>query len=230
MYTTISKDSEKNLEIFYQNPDQYLLSVVRHKGSEISVNLMEKGIVTWTKIHVGGLLGLFDASTLKMQHISTLLLQVDSQEENFANFKRAFLLKKRKFEQKHFSLFDPSQKTLDIKIFKSISLNDSDSQITNNIINNINSMSLDLFTGVISKKYNNCIFSKLSYSNLISLKTINVTKSNDEINVENILKAILLGDNSGKQDLEKVAQRGYRNIYISLSFESNEIRAKICAI
>lgn len=222
----VNAASQDNLIVFYKNPEKFVLSVDEHKDG-ISVNLLEKGFRTWIKIHVGGLFGLFNSTNVKMRHISRILLNIQSQEENFVKFKKAFLDKKIKFENEHFPLFVPHREKFDIEKSDLSFLNDKkDAQISNEIINHLKSVGATLLSSVYVQKSE-----KRSYISLQLRSLKEIKKDSEEIDSKNILNSALLGSGQCEKDVIRLAQRGYKKIYIHLTHENkDEISAEITAL
>ncbi|KAF3363046.1 hypothetical protein PHSC3_000382 [Chlamydiales bacterium STE3] len=220
----INANSQENMRIFSENSDKYLLAVHQDKNKEVSINLMKKGIVTWVKIHIGGVLGLFDSTSVKMQHVSSILSRVQTRDENFANFNRAFLAKKIKFEKKHYPLFTPFEKTLNAQ--ESTHLKD-ESTLTQSkkIENHLKDVCPEQFSSVNIQEKGNELWISLELSSLSSSK---IKKDLEKISSENILNAILLGEGECVKDVERAAQRGYKQILIQFS-SKDTLCAKIFA-
>ena len=94
---TLNSVSRQNLQHYADHPNDYILCVRQKEGNELSVDLMKKGVITWIKIHIGGLLGLFDTTTVKIDHISKLLGNL--QEDLPKKFTDAYKLKDKNFKQ-----------------------------------------------------------------------------------------------------------------------------------
>lgn len=221
----INGSSLQNMQTFSRNPDKYLLRV-HHEESGISIHLMEKGFITWIKIHLGGLLGLFDVTSLKMQYISSFLLQVQSTDETFVQFNKAFLSKKMNFEKKHFPLFIPYREILNVEKLN-FPFTKRERQLSKKIMNNIDVVCQKL---IYSVTVNQHVESHITMS-LSSLFIKKKTQDSESINVKNILHTILSGAGECNEDIKKVVQRGYKQICIHISPENNEtISAKIFAL
>jgi hypothetical protein len=173
--------------VFSKNPDKYLLRIHREKGTYI--NLMKKGLITWIKIHVGGLLGLFNLNSVKMQNLASVILQLQSQEETFVKFNQAFLAKKIKFEKKHFPLFIPHREIFKIEKLNFSFLKDkSDVQLCEEIISNVNNTaSPKRFCAANVQKIDGKCYISLQLS---SLKLKREAKEPGEIDSRNLLSTI----------------------------------------
>lgn len=205
---------------FTKYPDHWLLQAQKVKG-EVSVHLMKKGFWTWLKINVAGRIGLFDRSTVKVQHIAGLLDQIDTLPKEF---QERWAAKKQHFEAKHFPLF---QSRTENKQSVSLNIRESNAKISSNVINHLNVR--DIFSSVHVNDLDGGgkdVSIRLSPPLWRSLD-----KEKTPVNSALILDRILTGKGDHyEEECLKMIKMGYRLIHVQLlPQQDGTIRAVISA-
>lgn len=212
----LNPSSLNNLAEFANYPNKYVLQA-RNTKEGVTVGLMKKGPLTWVKIHVGGLFGKFDRTSVNMRNIANLLFSMEEPKiETYDKFKVSFIEKAKHFEKKHTRLFIPAKGTFLNAEFSKLVENANLYEIEGEILARIKRVCPGVISMIHAYPSADGIRIKLTPSRKFS-KTLSAEPS--VLEGHEILNSLLKNPLDCSSSVKNIFGWGYKKIYIDLSLD-----------